>query len=189
MGPVGRRLGKRGGQGSCGLFQELSRGHQEQQRGARCPQDPGQVQPCVPVPRPLHSSYHLRHFEQGALGARVHRVQQSLRGLAWPRSAAAAARGPDEPRSMRHRAAQPRPAASEAPGPLAGKAGTGRGGASEAGRTDPTSQLWRDPERRPEQSPASPCPPDTRKLDWRGQETGRLGHWPLPGARRPGHSW
>lgn len=142
-------------------------------RGARCSQGPGQVQPRVPVPRPLHFSYHLCHFEQGALGERVHRVQQSLRGLAWPRRAAAAARGPDEPRSMRHRATQSRPAASEAPGPLAGKAGTGRGGASGAGPTDPSSQLRLDPERTQEQMPRKPLPSRHAEvgLAWAGNRT------------------
>lgn len=155
------------------MFRELSRGHWGHLRGARSSQGLGQVQPGGPVPRPLHSSYHLRHFEQGALGERVQPVQQSLRGLAWPRRAAAAARGPDEPRSMRHRAAQPRPAASEAPGPLAGKAGMGRGGASGAGRASPSSQQRRHPERTREQMPRKPLPSRHAEvgLAWAGNRT------------------
>jgi hypothetical protein len=129
--------------------------------------------PCTGPQVPLHSSYHLRHFEQGAVGERVHPVQQSLRGLAWPQRAAAAARGPDEPRSMRHRATQPGLAASEARGPLAGEAGTGRGGASGAGRTAPSSQLRPDPERTREQMPRKPLPSRHAEvgLAWAGNRT------------------
>lgn len=75
------------------------------------------------------------------------------------------------------------------PRPQASKAGTGRGGASGAGRSGPSSQLWRDPEGTGSRCPTNFCPPDARKLDWPGQETGRLGPWPLPEAHRPGHSW
>nr|BAC31211.1 unnamed protein product [Mus musculus] len=109
----------------------------------------------------------------GAVGERVHPVQQSLRGLAWPQRAAAAARGPDEPRSMRHRATQPGLAASEARGPLAGEAGTGRGGASGAGRTAPSSQLRPDPERTREQMPRKPLPSRHAEvgLAWAGNRT------------------
>lgn len=169
-GPAGRQLVMRGDGRPCGLLWELFR--KTLKRCAVIPRSrPGAAR--VRVPKPLRPSYHLCHFEQGALGARVHPVQQSLRGLAWPRRAAAAARGSDEPRSMRHRGGPDRPAAYGPPRPLASKAGTGRGGASGAGRSGPSSQLWLDPEGTREQMPRKLLPTRLAEvgLAWAGNRT------------------
>jgi hypothetical protein len=96
-----------------------------------------------PGPRPR--SYHLRHFEQGPLGAGIHGVQQPLRGSGpGPgRAAAAAARGADESRSVRHRAALRAAASAREQGPkqqgrwVGGRAGRGCARGGGAGRTGP----------------------------------------------------
>lgn len=69
---------------------------------------------------------------------------------------------------MRHRGGPDRPAASGAPGPLASEAETGRGGASGAGRTGPSSQLWRDPERTGGRADAPQAPAHQTRGSWTG---------------------
>lgn len=122
---------------------------------------PGASPPGTPSCAP-GLSYHLRHFQQGRVGAGVHGVQQPLRGArarlprAGPGSehAAAAARGADKPGSRRHRAAAarrrpPRGAAADgldkgrwcrAGGGGAGQDGAGPGSGGRQGRREGQQQ-------------------------------------------------
>lgn len=88
-----------------------------------------------PRPRAPGLSYHLRHFQQGPISAGVDGVQRPLRGPraglpgAGPGPATAAARGADEPGSLRPRAAPTRrqPPLHGPPARIAGRDGGGAG--------------------------------------------------------------
>lgn len=168
------------------------------------------------TPGPLPSlSHHLRHFQQRRVGAGVEGVQQPFRrararlprASTGSRGAAAAARGANEPSSVRHFAAPARP-----PPPPAGaegqlrRGGVGpRGGAGPRGGTLASGRGASAPGPRGDAHPASAGPGrggpgsrsperwlhplalgEARKSGWREEGNQRPGPWPFRGGRGPG---
>lgn len=177
LGPVGRQLEKRGGQGSCWLFRELSMGHWgDIKRVSGAPRVRARCSPEYPSPG---------HSTLLTICATLSRAPW-VRGYTGSSSPSEGWPGPSAPPLLHVVRTSPdpcdiaRPSRGRTPrrppdpgtsGP--GKAGTGRGGASGAGRTDPSSRLWRDPYRTREQMPRKPLPSRHAEvgLAWAGNRT------------------